>query len=79
MAGVYTLNGNELTVGLQGCEVCDEAIQTAQSIADDLRQDVHLTDDDGDWLVHPRSADGTREAADPLEWRGDSLVRAEVR
>ena len=66
MAAVYTLDGNELTVGLQGCDVCDEAIQTAQRIADRLASDVHLVDDDGEWIVHPKVS-GARLPADPIE------------
>jgi hypothetical protein len=55
MASIYTTDGNELTVGLQGCNLCDEAIQAAQRFADDLDTDVELHDDDGRWLVHPRT------------------------
>lgn len=67
MASVYTMDGNELTTGLQGCNTCDEAILAAQRIADRLSEDVHLEDDDGDWVVHPKRSDGTREPADPVE------------
>lgn len=70
MAGIYTMDGNELTVGLQGCNVCDEAIQHAQAFADQLSTDVHLVDDDGEWIVHPK-IDGKREPADPIESDGD--------
>ena len=65
MAAIYdTQNGNLITDGLQGCTKCDEAIQAAKRIADDLGEDVPLVDDDGEWIVHPRRDDGTREPAD---------------
>jgi len=63
MAAIYTLDGNELTAGLQGCNVSDEAIQAAERHADNLGTDVHLVDDDGEWIVHP-AVDGKREPAD---------------
>ncbi len=34
MATIYTFDGDEITTGLQGCNVCDEAIQAAERIAD---------------------------------------------
>jgi len=64
MAGIYTMDGNELCVGLQGCRLCDEAIQQAEAWADLLGTDVLLDDDDGEWIVHPRAEDGSREPAD---------------
>lgn len=67
MAAIYTMDGDELTDGLQGCSVCDEAIEAACRTADRLGADVHLSDDDGDWIVHPVAADGSREAADPID------------
>ena len=67
MARIFDVTtGNLITDGLQGCNVCDEAIQAAQRIADQRGRDVHLEDNDGEWLVHPKH-DGKREAADPLE------------
>lgn len=66
MAAIYTLDGNELTTGLQGCNVSDEAIQAAERFADHLGSDVHLVDDDGEWIVHPM-IDGKREQAEPHE------------
>ena len=66
MASVYRMDGMEWAVGLQGCKSCDEAIQIAQSSADELGEDVELIDDDGRWIVHPK-VDGIREAADPVE------------
>lgn len=65
MADIYTRDGNELSAGLQGCKTCDEAIQAAQRTADLLESDVHLVDDDGEWIVHP-IVDGVREPADPI-------------
>lgn len=67
MAAIYDYEtGDEITVGLQGCNVCDEAIQAAQRIADDRGEPVELIDDDGRWLVHPEDSDGNREDADFL-------------
>jgi len=64
MAAIYTLeNGNELCAGLQGCNTCDEALQAAERYADALGADVHLIDDDGEWIVHP-AVNGKREPAD---------------
>lgn len=66
MATIYDMKTGDLIAGgLQGCNVCDAAIQAAQRIADDRGCDVHLEDDDGEWIVHP-AVDGAREAADPL-------------
>lgn len=59
MAAIYTMDGNEICNGLQGCDACDEAILTAKQIAKRRGEDVHLVDDDGEWIVHPddRAAD----------------------
>lgn len=71
MAAIYDYaTGTELTAGLQGCDVCDEAIQAAERTADDLGRPVHLVDDDGEWLVHPIS-EGRREPADSLTDSGE--------
>lgn len=70
MAAIYALDGNELTTGLQGCDVCDEAILAAEAIADQRNETVHLVDDDGEWLVTP-AVDGVREPA----WRIADAVR----
>lgn len=65
-ASIYTVDGSgELSVGLQTCHVCDEAIRCAEETADEIGEDVLLFDGDGDWIVHPRREDGTREPADP--------------
>ncbi len=67
MAAVYDIDtGNELTTGLQGCKVCNEALQVAEGLADSMGRDVHLVDDDGEWIVHPE-IDGVRELADWVE------------
>ena len=66
MAAIYTMDGNELTAGLQGCNTCDEAIQAAHLLADSLGTDVHLVDDDGEWIVHP-AVNGKRALADAYE------------
>lgn len=83
MAAIYDYEtGDEITVGLQGCDVCDEAIQAAQRIADDRGEDVHLVDDDGEWIVHP--AKRTNDAwwawhdADQARWSQD-VEEAETR
>lgn len=60
MAAIYTLDGNEICAGLQGSNVCDAAIIAARNHAANLGADVHLVDDDGEWIVH---ADGS---IDPL-------------
>lgn len=58
-AAIYDAEtGDTITEGLQGCHVCDEAIQTARRIAAERDEPVHLTDDDGEWLVKP---DGSRD------------------
>ncbi len=67
MARIYDLNGYLLSSWLPGCIVCNDAIKTAESIADDHADDVILKDDDGTWLVHHRNRDGSREAADLIE------------
>ena len=53
MASIYSGNGNTLTEGLQGCNVCDAAIQSALRLAKTLEEPVYLDDDDGEWTVHP--------------------------
>lgn len=70
-------DGQLLTDGLQGCDTCDEAIQTAQRMADARGRDVHLVDDDGEWLVHP-AIDGARKLADPIEPETETDPDAEV-
>ena len=65
MAAIYEMDSGDLiTDGLQGCVKCDEAIQAAERAADRRGTDVLLVDDDGEWIVHPRRDDGTREPAD---------------
>ena len=51
MASIYDQNGNTITEGLQGCKVCDEAIQAAYRLAAARNEPVILEDDDGTWLV----------------------------
>lgn len=63
MASIYSMDtGNELTVGLQGCDVCDAAIRAAESMADTLRTSVELVDDDGRWEVFPARGSRRRKA-----------------
>ncbi len=66
VASVYAMDeeGGMLADGLQPSAICDEAIETACQLADQRGEDVHLVDDDGEWIVHPAGPDGTREAAD---------------
>jgi len=58
MADIYTMNGEEITMGLQGSAVCDEAIRAARNIARDHGETVRLEDDGELYDVHP---DGTVE------------------
>ena len=52
MADIYDLeSGVPITEGLQGCQICDEALNAAQRIASEDGP-VILEDDDGTWLVH---------------------------
>ena len=74
MAAIYTMDGDVLCAGLRGCKLCDEAIQAAQRKADHHGEDVHLVDDDGEWIVHPACEDGTREPADSYEDCDDTEV-----
>lgn len=53
MAAIYDTNGEEICDGLQGSEVCDEAIKAAREIAAARNEPVVLYDDDGEWVVHP--------------------------
>ena len=64
MAEIYSQDGNEITVGLQGSIVCDEAMQAAKVIAMDRGEAVRLEDGGESWDVHP---DGTVEEADSWE------------
>lgn len=61
MAEIYSMDGYEITVGLQGDAVSDEAVTVAKEIARDRGETVRLEDDDGLWDVHP---DGTVEAGE---------------
>lgn len=67
MASIYTMDGDTLTEGLQGCDTCDEAILAARQTADQRGESVHLSDDDGEWIVYPARADGSRAACTPTE------------
>lgn len=66
MASVYSMDGDEITVGLQGCNVCDAAIRSACRIADQRGESVELHDDDGRWQVYPARASGKRRKASYL-------------
>lgn len=55
MASIYsTTDGHTITEGLQGCNICSEALGAAYRIAEARNETVHLEDDDGEWLVGPR-------------------------
>lgn len=54
MSSIYTYEtGETLCEGLQGSNVCDQAIQTAKELAAEREEEVVLEDDDGNWLVDP--------------------------
>ena len=53
MASITDQDGYAITDGLQGCDVCDEAVIVARRIARDRGEPVMLHDDDGDWFVLP--------------------------
>jgi hypothetical protein len=60
MATIYDAETtNIITEGLQGSDVCNEAINAAKRYAKDRGEDVILDDDDGYWLVSPEG--GVRE------------------
>ena len=63
MAAIYSYMDDEpLAEGLQGSDVCDEALDMALDLAEEYSEPVLLVDDDGEWIVHP---DGTVERYDP--------------
>ncbi len=51
MAAIYSMDGNTITEGLQGCDICDEAIDMAMRMAKEFGEPVLLDDDDGEWIV----------------------------
>lgn len=76
MATIYSSDGYEITAGLQGCSVCDEAIQAAYRIAEDRDEEVILEDDDGTWAITPDGDSALISRADLVamgfadsEWR----------
>jgi len=55
MASIYDYqDGSEITVGLQGSSMCDQAARAAGEIARRGRRGVVLEDDDGLWYFGPR-------------------------
>ena len=65
MATIYRASdASIITDGLQGSNVCDEAIQAAQALAAADDEDVILEDDDGYWLISP---DGRGSEVTPSE------------
>jgi len=60
-ATIYSTDGEHIAQGLQGCNVCDEALQHARRVAKERDEGVVLEDDDGNWLVYP---DGSCEGWD---------------
>ena len=74
MATIYDyVEGYTLADGLQGSDVCDEAILAAKRRADDRGSAVVLADDDGYWIVYPARGDGSRKItnAGPGWWSDD--------
>ncbi len=66
MATIHSFESTEdLAVGLQGSDVCDEAWNAAVDMAEERDDNVVLCDDDGNWLVHP---DGSRSEFDTEKW-----------
>jgi hypothetical protein len=60
MAEIYTYKDEEvLAEGLQRSVACDQAIQTARRLAQELNEPVLLVDDDEEFVVHP---DGRKES-----------------
>ena len=54
MATIYDIETAEyISEGLQGSDVCDEAIRAARLIAKERDRPVVLDDDDGVWIVDP--------------------------
>lgn len=54
MAAISTYTTSEhLSEGLQGCNTCDHALQTARRTAAQRNEPVVLDDDDGTWIVEP--------------------------
>jgi hypothetical protein len=53
-ASIYTLDGHEIAVGLNTCDVSDEAIDMANKDAAERGEPVELHDADGVWLISPR-------------------------
>jgi hypothetical protein len=73
MATIFDNNGDELTAGLQGSSVCDEALMAAREFAKERDETVLLEDDDGRWLVHPngkceRWTDGDEPERTEAQW-----------
>ena len=72
MTMILSMNGNELSAGLPGCDSgSDSALYAAREWADRLHELIHLVDDDGDWLVFPKNVDGTYKLAAPITWKKD--------
>ena len=53
IATITDIDGNILSDGLQTCDMCDVAIQSAYRRAEERGEDVILYDADGDWRVTP--------------------------
>jgi len=64
MATIYDMDAMELTCGLQGSVVCDEAIQCARRMAADREESVILEDDD---VLYQVDTDGTITEVDPAD------------
>ena len=63
---IYTLDGSELTTGIQSQAVCDETVRTAAALAQDRGESV-VVEDRGTEECYCVSPVGKREAA-PEGW-----------
>ena len=64
MAAIYTMDGYTITAAIEGCKVSDIAIRTAERQARERGEDVHLVDDDGEWIISP-NGHAERYASEP--------------
>lgn len=53
MATIYTVNGVQLSAGLESSAVSDQAKQFAKSTAREINEAVVLEDDGVQWTVYP--------------------------
>ena len=68
MASLFDLlSGHTITEGLQGSDICNDALRTARAIAKETKRSVLLDDDDCEWIVGPRG--GIRKMTPALQRR----------